>query len=125
MTHSNRSARIDHLLRSGQLSRRDLLGTLAGLGLTGALAALAPGRALAQAVQRFVGYPFTLGVASGYPRPDGFTLWTRLAPAPLQADGGIERDAVIALQWQVAEDEGFGECSVTGIIDRVGVQSPQ
>lgn len=119
MTHSNRSARLDRLLCSGQLSRRDLLGALAGLGLTGALAALAPGRALAQAVQRFVGYPFTLGVASGYPRPDGFTLWTRLAPAPLQADGGIERDAVIAVQWQVAEDEGFGKVVAEGRVRAV------
>jgi alkaline phosphatase D len=37
--------------------------------------------------------PFTLGVASGAPRPDGFVLWTRLAPDPLSADpaapGGI------------------------------------
>ena len=30
-------------------------------------------------------YPFSLGVASGYPRPGGFVLWTRLAPAPLTA----------------------------------------
>ena len=31
-------------------------------------------------------YPFTLGVASGDPTPDGVVLWTRLAPRPL--DGG-------------------------------------
>jgi alkaline phosphatase D len=30
--------------------------------------------------------PFSLGVASGAPRPDGFVLWTRLAPDPLSAD---------------------------------------
>jgi alkaline phosphatase D len=33
-------------------------------------------------------YPFTLGVASGEPAPDGFVIWTRLAPDPL-ADGGM------------------------------------
>src|SRR5262249_33543131 len=35
--------------------------------------------------------PFTLGVASGAPRPDGFVLWTRLAPDPLSAEpaGGL------------------------------------
>ena len=31
--------------------------------------------------------PFTLGVASGDPDPDGFVLWTRLAPTPLAEDG--------------------------------------
>jgi alkaline phosphatase D len=35
--------------------------------------------------------PFTLGVASGAPRADGFVLWTRLAPDPLDPDvpGGL------------------------------------
>ena len=33
---------------------------------------------------RFSGYPFTLGVASGAPLPDGVVLWTRLAPRPLE-----------------------------------------
>ena len=27
--------------------------------------------------------PFTLGVASGDPLPDGVVIWTRLAPSPL------------------------------------------
>ena len=27
--------------------------------------------------------PFALGVASGYPSPDGFVIWTRLAPCLL------------------------------------------
>ena len=31
-------------------------------------------------------YPFTLGVASGNPGPDGVVLWTRLAPEPLSPD---------------------------------------
>jgi len=43
------------------------------------------GRAVAQA-RRWQAYPFSLGVASGAPRPDGFVLWTRLAPEPLSAN---------------------------------------
>jgi len=49
--------------------------------------------------------PFTLGVASGDPAPDGFVIWTRLAPKPLEG-GGMPVDAV-AVTWEVAEDEAF------------------
>lgn len=104
MPRSAHSRHLDHLLRSGKLSRRDLLRAAVGFGLLGF--AGAPGL-YAQQLPRFIGYPFTLGVASGYPRPDGFSIWTRLAPQPLQADGGIGRDEVIVVNWQVAEDEGF------------------
>lgn len=52
---------------------------------------------------RFSDYPFQLGVASGDPAPDGFVLWTRLAPQPLE--GGGMPDAQIEVQWQVAADE--------------------
>ena len=48
---------------------------------------------------------FTLGVASGTPRPDGMVLWTRLAPEPLQ--GGGMGDAPVDVRWEVAEDERF------------------
>jgi len=54
----------------------------------------------------FVSYPFTLGVASGDPAPDSVVLWTRLAPVPLAADGGMGSDPV-EVSWQVAEDEGM------------------
>lgn len=116
MPHSNRSARLDALLRSGRLSRRDLLSAAAGLGLVGLLG---PGATRAQQAPRFVADPFQLGVASGYPTPEGFSLWTRLAPAPLQADGGIERDALIAVQWQVAEDQAFGKVVAEGRVRAV------
>lgn len=49
--------------------------------------------------------PFTLGVASGDPEPDGFVIWTRLALKPLEG-GGMPPDP-IAVTWEVAEDEGF------------------
>ena len=42
---------------------------------------------------RFIGYPFTLGVASGSPVPTGVVLWTRLAPDPLHG-GGVGADPV-------------------------------
>lgn len=50
--------------------------------------------------------PFTLGVASGDPEPDGVVLWTRLAPRPLDPDGGMPRRGV-SVRWEVAEDPGF------------------
>jgi alkaline phosphatase D len=49
--------------------------------------------------------PFTLGVASGCPRPDGVVLWTRLAPEPLQ--GGGMTDAPVEVMWELAGDESF------------------
>src|SRR6188768_3138980 len=52
--------------------------------------------------------PFTLGVASGDPAPDGVVLWTRLAVEPLAEDGlGGMPARPIEVLWQVAEDERF------------------
>ncbi|RZT15105.1 alkaline phosphatase D [Kribbella sp. VKM Ac-2569] len=51
---------------------------------------------------------FALGVASGDPRPDGFVLWTRLAPTPLAVDGhGGMPAGEVPVQWEVAEDSRF------------------
>jgi len=50
--------------------------------------------------------PFTLGVASGEPWADSVVLWTRLAPRPYDADGGMG-SAPVAVRWEVAEDEKF------------------
>jgi alkaline phosphatase D len=47
--------------------------------------------------------PFTLGVASGDPLPNGVVLWTRLAPDPLNG-GGMPPQAV-EVEWQIARDE--------------------
>jgi alkaline phosphatase D len=54
---------------------------------------------------RLLADPFTLGVASGDPRPDSVVLWTRLAPNPL--DGGGMPDSRVPVDWQVATDEQF------------------
>ncbi|MFQ6226575.1 PhoD-like phosphatase N-terminal domain-containing protein [Nocardia sp. NPDC002869] len=96
------------------LSRRRLLqaGTagaaalLAGAGL----ASSAPYRA-----PRWLGDPFTLGVASGDPLPEGVVLWTRLAPDPFAPDalGGTAR-APVTVEYEVAEDEHFRRIAARG-----------
>ncbi|MFF7000010.1 alkaline phosphatase D family protein, partial [Streptomyces sp. NPDC008313] len=50
--------------------------------------------------------PFTLGVASGDPQPGSVLLWTRLAPVPYQADGGLPPQRV-SVRWELAHDERF------------------
>jgi len=89
------------------LSRRTFLLTASGAVALGAFPAA---RTLGQ--PRFTAYPFTLGVASGYPRPDGFVVWTRLAPEPL-AGGGMPREPV-RVDWEVAADESFQKIAARG-----------
>jgi alkaline phosphatase D len=76
---------------------------LLGCAALAAGAMLPATRVLAQ--PRFAKNPFTLGVASGYPQPDGITLWTRLAPEPL-AGGGMP-PAPVEVEWELAADDGF------------------
>jgi alkaline phosphatase D len=51
-------------------------------------------------------YPFSCGVTSGDPAPDGFVIWTRIAPQPLELHGGMPL-AVMPVDWEVASDSGF------------------
>ena len=52
--------------------------------------------------------PFRLGVASGDPEPDGFVLWTRLAPTPLAEDGlGGMPARDVEVHWELAAAERF------------------
>ncbi|MET7294825.1 alkaline phosphatase D family protein [Streptomyces griseoloalbus] len=85
------------------------------LTVTGAAAALAfavdlPTAGTAAAAEldaaRINDDPFTLGVASGDPMPGSVLLWTRLAPAPFQPDGGLPAERV-TVHWEVAYDDGF------------------
>ncbi|MGS0646774.1 alkaline phosphatase D family protein [Komagataeibacter melomenusus] len=92
------------------LKRRQML---AGLG-TGLLFSVQV-RALRAATPRnldekpkFDVSPFQLGVASGDPAPDGFVIWTRLAPRPLELEGGMHRNRPVLVEWEVAEDEKLG-----------------
>ena len=49
--------------------------------------------------------PFTLGVASGDPEPDGVVIWTRLSESPLI--GEVTLSTAIEVKWEVAHDESF------------------
>src|SRR5688572_12914253 len=96
----------------GQPSRRAFLGAgLAGL-TTAAFASTPLGRT--RRLPRpaggatLPGPAFTLGVASGDPRPDRVILWTRLAPSPLDPAGGMPPEPV-DVKWEVADDEGFAK----------------
>ena len=59
------------------------------------------------AVPKFeiLGNPFSLGVASGYPSPDGVVLWTRLM--------GVE-PVSLPLRWEVAADEAMKSIVLSG-----------
>lgn len=94
MTHPS----IDDWIRSGD--RRGFLlaaSSFAFLPLIGRPAHGFLGRV------KFQADPFALGVASGDPSPDGFVLWTRLAPDPLT--GGGMPQVNVEVRWEVAHDE--------------------
>lgn len=59
--------------------------------------------------------PFPLGVASGEPQSDAVVIWTRLAPKPLQADGGMPNVAV-PVHWEVAADARFTQVVRQGVV---------
>lgn len=89
------------------LSRRSLLLSLGAGGV-----ALGSGRA-ALADPVFAEYPFQLGIAAGDPTPDGFVIWTRLAPRPLEIGNGMPSQPV-AVKWEVAADRGFSSVVRSG-----------
>lgn len=74
---------VGYWLSSRALStRRTFIGRVAAsaaISLLGSCALFEP--------TRFAKDPFTLGVTSGDPLPDGVVLWTRLAPDPLTGGG--------------------------------------
>src|SRR2546426_9665021 len=76
------------------IGRRRFLEVLAALGVSQTL----PSRATDRKVS-FGSYPFTLGVASGYPTPDSVVLWTRLT-------GGLGPLAG-RVRWELATDESM------------------
>ena len=76
-------------------TRRRFLQTVGALAATSAF-----GEA------RFAGDPFKLGVASGYPTPDGFVLWTRLM-------GDLPPNS-IPLRWEIAADDSFRTIVASG-----------
>jgi alkaline phosphatase D len=86
------------------LNRRRMMQAWALGAAASAMTTPWKGRAFAQ-TPRFSADPFTLGVASGDPNADGFVLWTRLAPSPLDPDHAIEN--LVEVVCEIAEDEAF------------------
>lgn len=72
---------------------------LSGLAVATAFSILSP-----FARSAGIDYPFTLGVASGDPLPDGFVIWTRLAPLFNAADGRGGLNRSVPVRWRVASD---------------------
>jgi len=90
-------------ISTGGLDRRSFLA----LGAVATGAVLVPATpVLAGRTARASGSVFTLGVASGDPLPDSVILWTRLAPKPLELDGGMGK-ATATVEWEIARDEAF------------------
>jgi alkaline phosphatase D len=94
-------ASLDDPWRTAALDRREILLGSAGL-LAGALIG-----SRVNAAPRWAADPFQLGVASGCPRPDGFVIWTRLAPDPMSTDpatpGGMTGGDV-PVSYEIATD---------------------
>ncbi len=84
-------------------SRRALLK---GFGASAAWLAAAPAIAKAIAAPSWTGNPFSLGVAAGAPSPDGFVLWTRLAPAPDAPDAGMSGPSQ-PIGYEIATDDAM------------------
>src|SRR5438093_10919755 len=84
------------------IGRRRFLEALAALGVSHALPARATDRKVS-----FDSYPFTLGVASGYPSPGSVVLWTRLT-------GGLDPLAV-RVRWELAVDEAMKSIIFSGV----------
>src|SRR5215472_270213 len=102
------------------VDRRRMVGGIGAscLGLVAGPAVV--GRAAAQTRRWPNSDPFSLGVASGAPRPDGFVLWTRLAPEPLSANpaapGGMTGGDV-PVTYEIAGDEAMRDIVRRGVAD--------
>ena len=90
-------------IRAMNLRRRDLNRAALCLAL-GAFGALSGARAAA--APRWKTTPFTLGVASGQPRPTGVLLWTRLAP-DAAVESGFDTRAAVPLRYELFGDEAL------------------
>lgn len=90
--------------------RRLLAHALKGMGASLSLALL-PGNEL-RAAPRLARDPFTLGVASGDPTPDGIVLWTRLLPQPAEPES--LGNAPLPVRWRVATHPSMARVVATG-----------
>ena len=88
------------------LTRRELFASALALGASNPLPV--------RAQKGWAANPFSLGIASGEPLPDGIVLWTRLAPKPLEG-GGMPNENV-EVKWVIAEDEKLERASLRGTV---------
>ncbi|MBN8920363.1 MAG: alkaline phosphatase D family protein, partial [Rhizobiales bacterium] len=93
------------------VGRRTLLKGLAGAAAL--TLAPSPFRHSLHAQPVFAVYPFSLGVASGDPSPDGFVIWTKIAPNPFVRGGGMANQPV-EVAWAVASDERMAKVVQSG-----------
>ncbi len=88
---------------SGGISRRNFLRYTGSLASAAAWSSQSIGATIKRPI--FANYPFSLGIASGDPDEEGFVIWTRIAPDPLNG-GGMPRENV-EVSWMISEDENF------------------
>src|SRR5262245_7062449 len=74
--------------------------------LANGAAILVAAPAILRAQAKWSDDPFTLGIASGDPSPDGFVIWTRLAPQPLEPHGGMAIET-LPVRWEVSDQPDF------------------
>ncbi len=98
---------------TGGLDRRSFMAL--GAAATGAVL-LPASPALAGRTERASGRVFRLGVASGDPLPDSVILWTRLAPRPLELNGGMGKRSE-TVKWEVASDDAFANVVSRGSVE--------
>jgi alkaline phosphatase D len=89
------------LQTQGDFNRRRFLAGMTALCAVPWLEEHVEGRTIRRF--RFDADPFSLGVASGDPTSAGFVLWSRLAPRPLEPEGGLSREK-IEVSWELASD---------------------
>ncbi|HEX6413414.1 MAG TPA: PhoD-like phosphatase N-terminal domain-containing protein, partial [Burkholderiales bacterium] len=92
--------------------RRRFLQALSVLGVAASFPACAQ---ILNPKPRFAAFPFTLGVASGYPGSTWVSLWTRLAPVP-DAPGGGMAPEIVPVLWELARDEAMRDIAASGTI---------
>lgn len=91
--------------------RREFILAGASMAALPWISQLAHGMAVAK--PHFDSNPFTLGVASGEPEPDGMVLWTRLAPNPIEG-GGLPPE-IYQVDWEIATDDSMKNVVQRGI----------
>jgi alkaline phosphatase D len=88
------------------LTRRDFIRVGRDLAACIGLASLPASRSVSG---RMHSHPFTSGVASGDPLPNGVVLWTRLDPAT------VDRVRAASVRWEIAEDDQFRRIAKRGV----------